>query len=295
LSISLASHLAVTTRSVTGPDGQFDGLAVTDLQIGAGAPAEDLQRDLEAVERANQRAPEPLVAQHVARLMVRTKMRVQGQLEAKLLADTMVTDLRQYPADVAARACDEWVERGGDAKFFPSWSELREICERLVHPRQMLRRALREALERAHNPPPKPSVPERETHADRVRGLRNSYRRIGDHVKAAKFERDLAQLDGRQPEYTDAELQHIEPEARAQTDGQEIYRPLEPGTEPTSHLRAPAPPSLSPSMNARSLRSAATFHRLAGRVAYAERLERQADAIETGGGIPTQAAKVAAE
>lgn len=130
------------TKSLTGADGQFEAMALGPFRIMPGMTTAELKSDLDAVTRSLQRSAEPLVAKHVARLMVRTKMRVQGDAEGKLLAEVAVMDLCQYPPDVVAYACDYWVNGGRDNKFFPSWPELREICERRVQGRQRLKRAL---------------------------------------------------------------------------------------------------------------------------------------------------------
>ena len=143
LSTSLTERIVVLeTRNLLGTDGQFEAQSVEKFTINPGMTKAELRQDLATVSESLQQAPESMTAKHVGLLKIRTKSRALGDLEARLLADTVVTDLRQYPADVVAYACQYWVEGGRENKWFPSWPELREICERRVRGRQKLKRAL---------------------------------------------------------------------------------------------------------------------------------------------------------
>jgi hypothetical protein len=86
------------------------------------------------------------IAHEVAKLMVRTKSRAHGDGEARLMAETMVQDLSAYPIDVVRFACEYWVDGGADAKFTPSWPELKEICEKRMDGRRRLVRCLEHHL-----------------------------------------------------------------------------------------------------------------------------------------------------
>ncbi len=125
-----------------GKDGQHERTDLGSFVIDPGMTTEEMQRDLNVVVDSLQFSEENEIAKHVARLMVRTKMRIQGESEARLLAETMVMDLRIYPIDAVAWACEPWVQGGEEGKFFPSWAELRELCERRVSGRQRLKKAL---------------------------------------------------------------------------------------------------------------------------------------------------------
>ncbi|MFO1080840.1 MAG: hypothetical protein U1E23_09470 [Reyranellaceae bacterium] len=146
MSSSLASHLVTQRSSLFGADGQFDGVGLAPFQIRAGVPRETLARDLDAVIVSLLPGPRQQIAHEVAKLMIRTKARVHGDGEAKLLAETMVDDLSRYPLDVVRFACQYWIEGGRDARFFPSWPELREICEKRMDGRIRLKRALEWAI-----------------------------------------------------------------------------------------------------------------------------------------------------
>lgn len=142
LSNSLISHLATTRASCFGADGQFDGLKLGPFSIKPGWNRQDLTRDLAIVRHECQSGKRSEVAHEVAKLMVRTKSRALGEGENRLMAETMVADLAAYPIDVVRFACEYWVDGGKDAKFTPSWPELKEICDRRMDGRLRLRRAL---------------------------------------------------------------------------------------------------------------------------------------------------------
>lgn len=142
LSISLCSRIEIVGLGPhrVGADGQYEGSSVGPFRIAPGMTAVELRKDLGTVNASLQFSETGEVAKHIARLMVRTKMREQGQGEAKFLAETLVADLRVYPIDVVAQACEMWPRLGN--VFFPSWAELRALCERYVEGRARLKKAL---------------------------------------------------------------------------------------------------------------------------------------------------------
>jgi hypothetical protein len=130
------------TRGRLGSDGQHEWSEAGKFTIAPGMTADEMTEDLATIERSMQPAPRAFVAKSVALLAARTRGRAQGEGEARLVAATMVEDLGDYPEDVVAYAVSYWVAGGQDGKWFPAWSELREICERRVRGRQRLKRAL---------------------------------------------------------------------------------------------------------------------------------------------------------
>lgn len=148
LSVSLALHLATAEKSVYGSHG-FERTALGPFKLISGMTLDDMKRDLYEIERTTMRASSDQIAAIVAKLAVRTKMRVQGEGEAALLAETMVDDLSAYPLDVAEWACEFWIKGGADNKFFPSWPELRDLCERRMEGRNRLVRALTWGIQQA--------------------------------------------------------------------------------------------------------------------------------------------------
>jgi hypothetical protein len=141
LSNSLPSHLVMMTTSQVGSDGQFDGAKVR-FSMKPGMDRGAARRDLSVIDTACRPAAKADVSRHVAVLAARTKSANQGHAEARFAAEVMVGDLAAYPLDVVEYACNYWVAGGADSKWFPSWPELREICERRMQPRRALRKAL---------------------------------------------------------------------------------------------------------------------------------------------------------
>lgn len=150
LSDSLKSRVAVETKSLFDAGGQFAGAGLGPFRIRAGMTVEEARCDLAALSEACRPGQRAKIAHEVAKLVVRTKQRVQGEGEGALLVEVMVEDLGAYPLDVVQFACGYWVDGGREAKFFPSWPELKEICDRRMSGRYRLRRALEHVLESSH-------------------------------------------------------------------------------------------------------------------------------------------------
>lgn len=147
MSSSLLSHLAMTSPvDVFDGSGEFMGTKAGPFQIRSGADRNSLVQDLRRLDAACAHAEQAPVAHEVAKLMVRTKSRAQGDGEARFMAEVMVEDLRAYPLDVVQFACQYWIEGGREAKFTPSWPELKEICDKRLEGRLRLRKAIVHAL-----------------------------------------------------------------------------------------------------------------------------------------------------
>lgn len=142
LSDSLTSALEVSTTSRFGSDGQFDGLMLAPFRIKPGMTQRQLLQDLLVVDEACAPAPKHLVVDEVALLKARTRGRAEGEGEAAFSAEVMVGDLSKYPLDVVRYACAYWIDGGRDAKWFPSWPELKVICDRRMDGRLRLKKAL---------------------------------------------------------------------------------------------------------------------------------------------------------
>ncbi len=141
MSNSLPSHLVMMPTSSIAADGQYDGSKVR-FQMKPGMERGAAKRDLSVIENACRPASKADAAKHVAVLKARTKSANQDQASARFGAEVMIGDLAAYPIDVIEYACNYWVAGGSDSKWFPSWPELREICERRMQPRRALRKAL---------------------------------------------------------------------------------------------------------------------------------------------------------
>lgn len=119
---------------------------MTSVRVRSGATLDELQVALELVRRACEPGTNREIAAAIAELFRLTKGRVQGDGESKLLAEAMVARLRAYPIDVVRFACEYWLEGGRENRFFPSWPELKEICDKRLKGRICLKRALEDAL-----------------------------------------------------------------------------------------------------------------------------------------------------
>lgn len=182
------------------------------------------------------------------------------QYQTKLYART----LEDIPSDVWFEVTKELLKT---YEWFPGTAAIAKRAEPLLAER-------RKQLERAEatlavfdvgrqqlaGPTPKASAFEREPREVRLRTLRNSMRRIGQHQRAAGYERELAELENREPEDWINDL---------------------PTDQATGVAKAPDVdlPKPSPKMQAALNRAAARRHREQGREGLAAMLEREADAL----------------
>jgi hypothetical protein len=95
---------------------------------------------LEAIDRPIERVD---CLRALARLKVLTRERnlTSDDLKAQILA--YCDELSAYPADVVFSATREWA---ATSKWFPSWSELRLLCDDYARKRRSMARMLRERL-----------------------------------------------------------------------------------------------------------------------------------------------------
>ena len=198
---SLLSRIVLVPRTTTGPDGQFNASGFQPFRLLPGMTRDEVTPQLNAVENACRAARKSDVAPLVAELLARTKGRAQGEGEARLMVEVMVNDLSKYPLDIVRSACNAWVDQGKEGRFFPSWPELKEICEKLMQGRKALRNALMYAYDLASKPIDPDAKPKfvPEPYAVRLRTMRDAYGRIADMDRATKYERLLALQEGREP------------------------------------------------------------------------------------------------
>lgn len=181
---------------------------MTGCRIRPGASEADIRAGLAAINEQFRPCGGRYAGEQLALLRARTKMRADQ--DGKLLAVAYIDWLAPFPADVAKGACEEWA-RGH--VFFPAWAELEAICVRLMAERKALRKALSDLLQ----PRDKPAVylgrqiPE--TREQRLRAIRDSYSRIGNPHRSARAERELAELEGREPEAWAVNLPEDQPQA----------------------------------------------------------------------------------
>lgn len=194
LPTSLTRAISFETSNTLASDGQYEGSTVVACHIEPGASEADVRAALKVVADWCRPCGGEFAAQQLGLLRTRTKMRADQ--DGKLLAAAYVDWLAPYPADVAKGACEQWART---EKFFPAWAELQVALDRMMAKRLMLRKALAAILE------PKAGAlylgkPKPESREDRLRAIRDAHARVGNAHRSARAERDLAALEGREPE-----------------------------------------------------------------------------------------------
>lgn len=107
--------------------------------------AEACLLDLEPLMAA---APMKLISQELLILGAKTVSRRESDLDGELRAMAYAEELSRYPDDVVVWACREWVRLGEQGKWWPSWAELRALCERRVERRRALADCCRDLAQR---------------------------------------------------------------------------------------------------------------------------------------------------
>lgn len=103
-------------------------------------PAEDRDTAIAILETANTPAPVKLVAREIARLRVMTKSRAGSETDDEIMAAAYLEELARYPADVVTDALRYWTR---NEKWWPSWSELRDLLDFRVRRRARMLSALK--------------------------------------------------------------------------------------------------------------------------------------------------------
>lgn len=210
-------------------------------------PFPDLQAGVRILEGQLQRVDRKHAAFCLSKLLVGFNERKTGD-EVRMLLEVWIEACGDLPADLWSTGTLGLLQTH---KFgMPKPVHLREqVADRFNERATNLRRA-QEMLGVAREGP-KAGAPwvSPETMADRLRGMRNSFRKVGNVFKAAHYERKLAGEIGREPH---AWALAAQPPATALPD-------------------APKLPPLPADMQARTLVAAAAFHREQGRIALADR------------------------
>lgn len=145
-------------------------------------------------------------------------------------------------------------------KWMPKPAEFRALVTPQLDKARKHRERLRKMLDAAANPVAKPFV--RETDAERFRGMRDSFRKVGDTFRAARYERMLATEEERKPEaWATAEIVETAPLPSAK-----------------APPRAPIPPS--PEAHLALLKARIRFFTDMGMVDYVAQMERELAEIE---------------
>lgn len=98
-------------------------------------------------------APADEIVKALNRMHAETVGRASDDDDLTIKIAAYIERLGEYPADVALTVCRRWPDR---SRWWPSWSELRAECERLVAYRRRLQRTLSELVEADHDSRPQP-------------------------------------------------------------------------------------------------------------------------------------------
>lgn len=196
LPATIAAAIEFTTRSTYGADGQFDG-SVVDAATLTGHHDEALIRAaLAALESASRPGGFQLATVELSKLRAKTAFRSAEGGDQHLIGQAYTEELAAYPQDVIREACRQ---SAASSRWWPAWADLKRECDRLVAKRLAEHRALKAALDRLRVKPvpalaaPKP-LP---TQCERLRTASLLRRQAGDDRTAARFEAELAKLEGR--------------------------------------------------------------------------------------------------
>lgn len=136
------SCLEKRENPIIDPEYGFDGVS-TSYELLAPISAQDeslLRRSIATAALACEPARKEFVVFELGRLRAMTKARAEDQTSTEFLLACYAEDMRQYPADIVREGCRKWART---EKFFPAWSELKEILDRLSRNRFALYHALR--------------------------------------------------------------------------------------------------------------------------------------------------------
>lgn len=107
-------------------------------------PAVDAQQALGILEALDQPTTREDALRWLTWLKTLTRERVLNDADLRAQLVAYAAELQAYPPDVVRDSCREWAQGN---KWFPSWSELRALCESGVKTRRDLAAMLRERLQ----------------------------------------------------------------------------------------------------------------------------------------------------
>ncbi len=143
--LSIESGIEAKWRARPGSDSAiWDDHYIGDYQLEGDFGARDLKEALRLAELLDTPAGKRDCAKELGRLRLVTAARQLAAEDLTLQIAVMAEELSAYPLDAVRDACRVW-PRGH--KFFPTWAELRELCEERVLFRRALARALRRHLD----------------------------------------------------------------------------------------------------------------------------------------------------
>jgi hypothetical protein len=117
----------------------YEGVKITDVAVRKGADPMYVDQCLGKLLVLCDPCEHRFAAQKLAELRVLTAHRARDGVDTELMATAYTQRLATYPADIVAAACDAWTNAN---QFWPTWSELKNECDKRMSGRKQLRDAL---------------------------------------------------------------------------------------------------------------------------------------------------------
>lgn len=140
LPLSLGQRLKPINREfidpVYGYDYEFIGYELSDGDI----PESDRASARLLVDEVCKPSEPVIIFKELARLRVLTKARAESSDDLESMASIYADEMASYPQDCIVWACRKWARM---EKWWPSWSELKELLDRAAKKRFALERVLR--------------------------------------------------------------------------------------------------------------------------------------------------------
>lgn len=177
----LGRPVVLKDHSLYGDHG-FERTIVERAILPAGTTREAARRALALIEAASQPAAPGELGEALAKLMVKTARRNQGAVDAEATVSAYIEELLAYPSDVALAALAR------RRKWWPTWDELAEDCDRLTTPRRAIQRALEQLLAAPERPAPIKRIPGSPQAWDEARERHGIPRRTVQELEPKKAE-----------------------------------------------------------------------------------------------------------
>ncbi len=142
--VSRASQLGVVLRATSEMRSRYDehgaflGHVITKRGYEARGTGTDKAKVADVFRKMEAPAPQSAIEGWLAELSVITAKRADDEFTETLRLSAYTARLSAYPADVARAAC-----LGREWRWWPTWAELKDECDRLVSPRREMATALR--------------------------------------------------------------------------------------------------------------------------------------------------------
>lgn len=136
-----ARSLKAVEVEFTDPKYGFD-FAVDRYDLTEPIDHETMLETLAIAESVNEGCPADIAAAELARMRALTKSRAEAAEDTEFMVAAFLDELCQYPADIVRDICRTWTRI---EKFFPAWTDLREMADRRVRKRRKLLEAVRAA------------------------------------------------------------------------------------------------------------------------------------------------------